>query len=143
MRLATTLTSRKKKKSLLCIANIYISPIKVVLYFFSILRVILKKSVWNFLFSFFLFCSLVRNENIKRPGFFMLQSSRGFIEFSSAKIAKQNKEHVWILWSSWILICLSWRFDIVIRNLIVTVSFRFLRLCFRLCCSHSSSIYMM
>ena len=37
----------------------YVSYIKIVLYFITILHVILKKSVWNFCFFIF-FCSLVR-----------------------------------------------------------------------------------
>ena len=68
-------------------------------------------------YYFFLFCSLVRNENVKRPGFYTLQvtrvflnlpqlkqlskvkdtcapSNKGFPEFSTAKTAKQNKECV-------------------------------------------------
>ena len=39
------------------------------------LHVVLKKSVW-FFFSFLLFCSLVRNENTKRPGLYNLQVTR-------------------------------------------------------------------
>ena len=40
------------------------------------------------------------------------------MEFCAAKTTKQNKEYVWILWSSWIV---SWRSDIVIKKLIVTL----------------------
>ena len=59
--------------SYLYISCVYVSYIKIVLYFISILHSILKKSVCNFCF-FKLFCSLVRNENIKRPGFYTLKA---------------------------------------------------------------------
>ena len=73
-------------------------------------------------FSFLsLFCSLVRNENIKRPGFYTFTNNKRFFEFSTAKTTKQNKEYVWTWWSFWIVICLSWRLEIVIRNLTVTM----------------------
>ena len=74
---------------------------KIILYFISILHVILKKSVRNFSF-FKLFCSVVRNENIKRPGFYMLQVARNFSNFPQLK-----------------QLYLSWRPELVIRNLIV------------------------
>ena len=39
---------------------------------------------------------------------------------------------MWIFWSSWIVICLNWRSEIVIKKPYCDyVSFRFLRLCFR------------
>ena len=60
----------------------YVSSIKIVLYFISILHVILKKSVLNFCFLK-LFCSLVKNENTKRAGFYTF--NKGFLKFSSAK----------------------------------------------------------
>ena len=68
--------------------------------------------------EFFFFCSSVRNNNKKD-----LVSIRNkvFPEFSAAKTTKQNKEYVWLFWSSWIVICLSWRSDIVKRNLTVTM----------------------
>ena len=44
--------------------------IKLVLYCIPILQVILNKSVKNFCFLK-LFCSLVKNKNTKRPGFYM------------------------------------------------------------------------
>ena len=53
-------------------------------YFISILHVLLKKSVWNF-YVLKLFCSLVRNENIKRPGFYTLQVTRVFSNFPQLK----------------------------------------------------------
>ena len=53
---------------------------KILLYFISILHLILKKSVWNFSFLK-LFCSFVQIENTKRPGFYTL-------------LVKQNKEFV-------------------------------------------------
>ena len=56
----------------------------------SILYVILKKSVFFikiiYIFLFFLsFCSLVRNENVKRPGFYTLQVTRVFSNFPQLK----------------------------------------------------------
>ena len=60
------------------------------------------------------FFSLVRNENnIKEPGFYTLQVTRVFSN-CPLKQLKQNKEYVWILWTSWIVICLNWRCEIVI-----------------------------
>ena len=44
---------------------------KIVIYLISVLYVILKKSVQNFCFLE-LFCSLVKNENTKGPGFYTL-----------------------------------------------------------------------
>ena len=62
--------------------------IKIVLYFIYILHAILKKSLSNF--SFLNFCSLIKNENIKRLGFYTLQvtSNKGFLVFSTAKTTK-------------------------------------------------------
>ena len=68
---------------------LYVRHIKTVLYFISILHIILKKSVWNF--YFFLFCSLVRNENIKRPGFYTLQVTKVFSNFLQQKQLKTIK----------------------------------------------------
>ena len=67
-----------------------------------------------------LFCSLVKNE-YKKIWFLHVTSNKGFLEFSSAKISKQNKEYMWILWSSWIVICLNRRSELVIRNFTVTM----------------------
>ena len=63
---------------------------KIVLYFISLLHVILKKSLRNFCFLN-LFYSLVRNEKI---WFLYVASSKGFLKFSTAKTFKQNKEYV-------------------------------------------------
>ena len=62
--------------------------IKIVLCFISILHVILKKSVQNFCFLK-LFCSLIKNENTKRPGFYT--SNKDCLRFSSTKTTKQKK----------------------------------------------------
>ena len=51
--------------------------IKNVLYFISILHVILKK----IFFLFFLFCCLVSNEYEKIPGFYTLQVKMVFLNF--------------------------------------------------------------
>ena len=59
-----------------------------------------QRKVWNFSFSFFLFCSLVRIENIKKTWFLYVTSNKGFLKFSTAKTVKQNKKYVLILWSS-------------------------------------------
>ena len=64
----------------------YVSYIKTVLYYISILNVILKKSVQNFCFSK-LFCSLVKNEN-KKTWFQYVTSTKSFLEFSLAKTTK-------------------------------------------------------
>ena len=100
-------TQNIKNSTLYLISKLYISyvyalHIKIVLYFISDLHAIFPKSVWNLLlllcFSFLLFWSFVT-------------SNKSFLEFSTAKTSKQNKEYLWILWSSWIVICLSWRSD--------------------------------
>ena len=49
---------------------------------------VLKKKVWNFCF-FKLFCSLVTNENIKRPGFYTLQVTSVFS--NSPQLKQLNK----------------------------------------------------
>ena len=64
--------------------NIYEWYIKIVLYFISVLHVILKKSVQNFCFLK-LFCSLVKNENTKRPAFYTLLVTRVFSNFPQLK----------------------------------------------------------
>ena len=71
-----------------------VSHIRIVLYFISIRHVILKKIVPNFFFFLKLFCSLVKNENTKKTWFLYVTSNKGFLEFSSAKTTKQNKEYV-------------------------------------------------
>ena len=48
----------------------------------------------------FLFCSLVRNENIKKTWFLYVKSNKGLLKFSTAKTTKQNKKYVRILRSS-------------------------------------------
>ena len=58
--------------------------------FISILHVILQKKVLNFLLllpfiNFFLFRSCVRNENVKRPGFYTLQITNIFSNFPQLK----------------------------------------------------------
>ena len=64
---------------------VYVWYIKIVLYFIYILHdAILKKNVWSFCFLK-LFCSLVRNDNIKRPGCYTLQVTRVFSNFSQLK----------------------------------------------------------
>ena len=67
-----------------------------------------------FLFSFFSLMHFIKK-------FLCATSNKGFLEFSTTKTTKQNKEYVWILWSSWIVICLSWRSEIVKKNLIAVV----------------------
>ena len=44
------------------------------------------------LFSFFLFSSLVRNYNIKRPGFYMLQVTKVFSNFPQLKQLSKIKK---------------------------------------------------
>ena len=52
--------------------------------------------------------------------------NNGSLEFSTAKKTKQIKDYVWILWSSWIVICLGWRSETVIRNLLWLCFFPFI-----------------
>ena len=59
---------------------LYVWYMKIVLYFISIRHLVLKKSVRNFCLLK-LCCSLVQNENTKRPGFYTF-------------LVKQNKEFV-------------------------------------------------
>ena len=58
--------------------------IKFVLYFISILHVILEKSVRNFCFLKF-FCYSVKNKNTKRPGFYTLLVTRVFLNCPQLK----------------------------------------------------------
>ena len=112
----------KKFYILLDIINVHVSYIKIVLFFISLFHVILKESVWNFSFLlFFLFLLFSSKWKYKKTWFLYVTSSKGFLEFSTAKTTKRNEEYAWILWSSWIAICLSWRSEIVIRNLIMTM----------------------
>ena len=72
--------------SQLYISNVYVSYIKTVSYFISMLHAILKENVSNFYFLlFFVFCSLVRNYNIKRPDFYTLQVTGVFSNFPQLK----------------------------------------------------------
>ena len=64
--------------------------IRIVLYFISIYHIILNKCVWNFCFLE-LFCSSIRNENIKRPGFYTLQVTRVFSNFPQLKQLNKTK----------------------------------------------------
>ena len=59
------------------------------LYFMSYRRRMCRIVLFNY---FFLFCSLLRNEKINRPGFYMLKVTRFFLEFSKAKTTKQDKK---------------------------------------------------
>ena len=67
----------------ICIIHMIFIHIKIVLYFIYILHAILKKSLSNF--SFLNFCSLIKNENIKRLGFYTLQVTRVFSYFQQLK----------------------------------------------------------
>ena len=69
-----------------------------ILYFYT--------SCHNFLFNnFFHICPLVRNENIKRPGFYALQVTFFYAlqvtEFSTAKTTKQNTRKCFDLLEVW------------------------------------------
>ena len=110
-----------------------VSHIKIVLYFISILHVILKKRVRNFCFLK-LFCSSVKNQNTKKTGFYTLLVARIFL-----KSLSWNNVYV-------ILVNIVIRVNIVIflnsdlheldirneyKKLYYNyISFRFLRLCF-------------
>ena len=67
----------------ICIIHMIFIHIKIVLYFIYILHAILKKSLSNF--SFLNFCSLIKNENIKRLGFYTLHITRVFSYFQQLK----------------------------------------------------------
>ena len=54
---------------------------KIVLYFISILHVILKKRILKKFCFLNFFCSLVKNESTKRPGFYTLLVTRVFSNF--------------------------------------------------------------
>ena len=43
----------------------------------------------------------------EKTWFIYVTSNKDFLEFSAAKTTKQNKQYIWILGSSWIVICLS------------------------------------
>ena len=100
---------------------VYVSYMIVALYFISILHAILKKSMWNFSFFFFSFWLFSSKWKHRNTWFLNATSNRCFRELSSDTIPKENKEYVWILWSFWTMISLSWRSEIVIRNLIETM----------------------
>ena len=106
----------------------FLSYIKIVLYFISIIHVILRKSVCNFAFLlFFSFLILVRNENIKRSSFYTLQVTWIFSNFPQLKQLNKIKntcEYCVLLelWSTWV----------GDPRYCGYVSFRFLRLCFRI-----------
>ena len=101
---------------MICICIVHKNCIIVI----SILHFILKKNVWNFcFFETFLFFSW--KWKYKKTWLLYVTSNKGFLKFSTAKITKQNKEYVWILWSFWIVICLNWRSETVIRNFIVAM----------------------
>ena len=72
----------------------------------SILYYYIKKSTFYFLlfFSFSLFSQKLK---YRKTWFLNVTSNKAFL--------------VWILWSSWIVICLSWRSHIVTRKPIVTM----------------------
>ena len=68
----------------LYIPYVYVWYIKIVLYFISILHVMLKKSVWIFnFFKFFYF--LLFSLKLKRPAFYTLQVRRVFSNFPQLK----------------------------------------------------------
>ena len=106
-------------------SNIYLTKcFEKFLYFIIIWKI--QHFTWNHSYRYhmymYLFCFLVRNYNIKRPGFYTLQVARVFSNFPQLKqLSKIKNTYVWILRSSWIMICLSWRSQIVIRKLIVTM----------------------
>ena len=64
----------------------YVLFIKIVLYFISILNVILKKS-----FGFWKCWSLVKNESAKRPSFYTWLVTRVFLNFPQLKQLKKIK----------------------------------------------------
>ena len=89
-------------------------------------------------YYYFLFCPLVRFSEkwkYKKTWFLYVTSNKGFLEFSVSKTTKQNKEYVWILSSFWLVISLSSRSEINIRNLIVTMFCSVSYDCVFKCCS--------
>ena len=85
-------------------------------------------------FVFWNFCSLVENENTERLGFYPLLVTMVFLDFPQLKQLNKIK-NVWILWFSWIVICLNWRFTIVycvyVETLLCLCFFPFFWLCFQ------------
>ena len=100
------------KNSTLCICICIVHKNCVILHFYTSCH-IKAKCVEFCLLK--LFCSLFRNKNIK-IWFLYVTSNKGLLEFYTVKTTKQHKEYVWVLWSSWIVICLSLRHEIVMRN---------------------------
>ena len=85
---------------------LYVSYIKIVLCFISMLDIILKKSVWNM---------KTKKWKYKNTWFLYVKSKKGFLEFpTEKKTPKQNKECANV-------ICLNWRSEIVTRNVIMTM----------------------
>ena len=85
-----------KPISQLCISYVYVSYIKTILYFISILHVILHKSGWSFSFLSFYFYFLLFNEewNIKGLGFYTLQITKIFSNFPQLKQLKKYRIRV-------------------------------------------------
>ena len=81
----------------------------ILLHFYTLYH-IKEKCVEFLLFEIFLFFSYKWKN--KKTWFLYITSNKGFFEFFTAKTTKQNKEYTWLLWSSWIVICLSWRFEV-------------------------------
>ena len=90
---------------------VYVLYIKIISYFISISHVIFKKSAWNFCFLK-LFSYLVKNKNIKRPGFYMLLVTKVllvtsvFLNFQQLKQLNKMKNtceycDILDLWSPW------------------------------------------
>ena len=61
----------------------------IILHFYTSCRIREKCVEFFFFHYFFLFCSLVRNENIKGPGFYTLQVSRVFSNFPQVTLHKK------------------------------------------------------
>ena len=58
----------------------------------------IKEKCVEFFFYYFLLFSY--KLKYKKTWFLYVTSNKGFLEFYAAKRTKQNKEYVWILWSS-------------------------------------------
>ena len=62
----------------------------IILHFFTSCHI--KKSVRKLFLK--PFCSLVKNENTKRPGYYTLLVTRVFLNFPQLKQLKQNEEYM-------------------------------------------------
>ena len=79
----------------------------IILYFYISCHIKEKCSEFLFFITFFVFWSLVRNQNIKRTGFYTLQVTRlfsNFLQFKQLSKIKDSREYCDLheLWYAWV-----------------------------------------